>query len=239
MTTLPPNLQRIGDQLDRAWRPSPPARSRPRALLGAALVALLTLAAAAVAGDVLPFSLVGSGDKPSSAEIAQLRALSQAPKTAPKPWRGAPRLELSKALVIARMSTRRTGPLSLIVVPVVGGGHCLDIARPDGSSYGVACPTAPALNPAMRRMYHARYNFFVGIPGAVHNHTEDDAFAIWIRDAPPRAARVDVRGADGSRLPAVISHGWIVYLVPDSRHNLAQVSVSDAAGKRLFSYFSP
>ncbi len=239
MTTLPPNLQRIGDQLDRAWRPSPPARSSPRALLAAALVTLLALTAAAVAGDVPPFTLAGAGDRPGSAEIAQLRALYQAPKAAPKPWKGAPRLELAKALVVARMSTRRTGPLSLIVVPAVGGGLCLDATRPDGSSSAGACSTAPAGNPAIRRMYHARVTFFLGIPGALHDHTEEDAFAVWIRDAPPRAARVDVRGADGSRLPAVISHGWIVYLVPDPRHNLAQVSVSDAAGKRLFSYFSP
>jgi hypothetical protein len=71
----------------------------------------------------------------------------------------------------------------------------------------------------MRRMYHARYNFFAGIPGAVHKHTEEDAFAIWIRGAPPRAARV--------------------YVIPEPRRNLAQVSVFDAAGQRLFSHFSP
>jgi hypothetical protein len=239
MTTLPPNLQRIGDQLDRAWRPARPTHSRRRALLGAALVTLLALTAAAVAGEVLPFSLAGSSDKPTRAELAQLRAVYQPPKTATTSWRGAPRLELSKALVIARMATRRTGPLSLIVVPGVDSVLCLDAARPDGSSQTAGCATAMAGNAAMRRMYHARYNFFAGIPGAVHNHTEEDAFAIWIRDAPPRAARVDVRSPTGTRLPAVISHGWIVYVIPDPRHNLAQVSVFDAAGKRLFSYFSP
>jgi hypothetical protein len=163
----------------------------------------------------------------------------QPPKTATKPWQGAPRLEFSKALVIARMSTRRTGPLSLIVVPGVDGVLCLDAARPDGSSHSAGCMTATAGNAAMRRMYHARYFFFAGIPGTVDDHTEEDAFAIWIRDAPPQAARVDVRGADGTRLPAVISHGWIVYVIPNPRRNLAQVSVFDAAGKRLFSYFSP
>ena len=59
---------------------------------------------------------------------------------------------------------------------------------------------------------------------------------IAIRNAPPHAARIDVRARDASTLPAVVSHGWLVFV--NRRPGAAVlVRVYDASGKQLLSYY--
>ena len=58
-----------------------------------------------------------------------------------------------------------------------------------------------------------------------------------VRSAPPGAVRVDVRDRDGSKRPAILSHGWMVSLNQHPAGPVALVRFYDASGKRILSFY--
>jgi hypothetical protein len=234
MTTIDSDLDRIGDRLQVAWRSDAGrARRRRRALLGAG-TALLAAASVAFAADVFPASVTGSSARPERAALMQMRAAFQ-PVAAPlEPWQKTLKLDFGKAVVVARITSRETGPLAIIVMPGVGHRVCFDAARPDGSSFLAGCDLPlPNPGPGADRSLGITAGIldrFTGSDGVTHA-----PIMISIRNAPPHAVRIDVRARDARKLPAVVSHGWLVFV--NQRPGAAVlVRVYDASGKRLLSY---
>jgi hypothetical protein len=237
MSQLDTDLARIGDQLQTAWR-ADARRSRRRhgALVGVALSALLVVAGVAVAASgVLPIHLTPREGKPTPKALVQLRGLlAGPPSTRPKRWRDAPKALLRKAYVIAEMTGGEQGRLSVLIVPVAPRGACLDAARPDGSSFIAACASGPLLRRERRggrSVYSRYYQLTAGVEGPLYQPLN-----ISLRSAPVGAATVDVRARDGSRLPAVLNHGWLVF-VNEHPGPAVLVRFYDGTGRRILSYY--
>ena len=200
MTTLDPDLARIGDQLQTRWRvDARRARSRRRAaFLGAALAGVLAIAGGAVASGVLPLHLTSSSTKATPATLAKLRAFLPA---------GSPfTLQLGRAQPIGTITGPGTGTLSVVVVPLAPRGACVDAARSDGSSYVGACATFPHHTTTVSGARITYYQI-----GAIYEGSKGNPpLNLLFRSAPPGAVRVDVRERDGSKRPAVMSHGWMI-----------------------------
>ncbi len=229
------DLDRIGDQLQGAWRRDVRrARRHRRALLGACAAAL-AVAGVALAADVFPARVTGTSQPPTRAELMQLHAAFQPVTGTLAPWQKTLKLDFARAVVVARITSRETGPLAVIVVPGAHHRVCFDAARPDGSSFLAGCDVPPP-NPGPGA--HRSIGLSAGIPdrftgtdGVTHA-----PIMIAIRKAPPHAARIDVRARDASKLPAVVSHGWLVFV--DQRPGAAVlVRVYDTSGKKLLSYY--
>jgi hypothetical protein len=150
-------------------------------------------------------------------------------------WQNALKLHLDEAVVIARMTSRETGPLSIIIIPAGRRGACLDAARPDGSSYLGGCTIAP--DPTLARQGVTSYHLNVGILASTRNGVHHGPIDMSIRTAPQGAARIDVRARDASKLPALISHGWLFFVDTRTDGAAVLVRVYDRAGKRLLSYY--
>jgi hypothetical protein len=56
-----------------------------------------------------------------------------------------------------------------------------------------------------------------------------------IHTAPPHAARIDARARDATKLPAIISHGWLLFLNPHPQGAAVLIRVYDKTGKRILS----
>jgi hypothetical protein len=252
MTSLESELALIGDHLQAAWRADARhARRRRRALLAAGLAALLAITGAGIASDIFPVSLTKSDSKPPAAALSDLRATYRPANRLLKPWQKALDLDLSKAIMIARVTSRETGPLSIIVVPAKRG-ICIDAARPDGSSYLSGCDQQPTRQqqlapfpPVGREVTPPQVappddsrGLYVTVEARKRNGVTQPPLGLWVINAPPHAARIDVRRRDASHLPAVISHGWLVFLNPRPGGAAVLVRVYDKAGKRLVSYYA-
>lgn len=233
MTSLEADLTSVGEQLQTAWRrDARRARRQHRALLGS-LAALLALTGAAFAADVLPFGLTSAGHPPAPAALTRLRAVDQPLERPLLPWQKALKLDFSKAVVIAEISGRQTGPLSVIVVPGARHGICFDAARPDGSPYISACKTLPSRQGGSDEAVALT----AGIDEGFTSHgVYHPPLLLSLHTAPPHAARIDVRARDGSTVPALISHGWLVYLNVHPARGPVLVRVYDGSGERLLSY---
>jgi hypothetical protein len=234
MTTIDSDLDCIGDRLQAAWRSDAGrARRRRRALLGAG-TALLAVAGVAFAADIFPARVTGSSARPARAALMQMRAAFQPVARPLEPWQKTLKLDFAKAVVVARIASRETGPLAVIVVPGARHRVCFDAARPDGSSFVAGCDMRVP-NPGLGAdrsigITAGIQDPFTGPDGVTHA-----PIMISIRNAPPHAARIDVRARDASTLPAVVSHGWLVFV--NQRPGAAVlVRVYDASGKRLLSY---
>jgi hypothetical protein len=227
-------LSGIGDRLQVAWRADRrAARRRSRLLVAGALAGVLVLTGVAIAAGVLPVSVLPSSGKPQPAALVQLRSLyPRRPGTPPLGWANAPVLELDRALVIARISGRETGPLSVIVIPARPRGVCLDAARPDGSPYMSGCSTFPHAVVDTAGRHSTAFGIQLGVDGS----TGTPALNIALHRAPPGSARVDVRTRNASRLPAVLNHGWLVY-VNQHPGPVVLVRFYDRNGHRLLSYY--
>jgi hypothetical protein len=227
-------LSAIGDRLQVAWRADRRAARRRSGILGAgAVVTVLVLAGAAIAAGVLPISVSPSSGKPQPAALVQLRSLyPRRPGTPPQGWANAPVLELDRALVIARISDRATGPLTVIVIPARPRGMCLDAARPDGSPYMSGCSTFPHAVVDTAGRHSTAFGVQLGVDGS----TGTPPLNIALHRAPPGSVRVDVRARDASKLPSVLNHGWLVYV---NQHPGPAVLVRfyDRNGRRLLSYY--
>lgn len=225
MTSLESDLRLIGDQLQGAWRADARhARRRRHALLAGALAALLALTGAAIASDLFPIDLTMTSSSPSAAALTNLRATYLPVGQPLKPWQHAFGLDFSKAVVIAKVAGRETGPLSIIVVPA-RHGLCVDAARPDGSSYLGACGT---------RLSGGLYTI---VDAQRYKGVYQPPLGLSILKAPAGAARIDVRARDASKLPAVISHGWLLFLNSRPGGAAVLVRVYDKAGKRILRYY--
>jgi hypothetical protein len=234
MTSLESELHLIGDHLQTAWRADARhARRRRRALLAASLGALLVLTGAAIASDLFPISLTKTTSSPAPAALENLRATYQPVGKPLAPWQKSLKLDLAKAVVIARVTSRQTGPLSIIVVPAKHG-LCVDAARPDGTSYLGGCQQEVHLRGA--RADHS-VSLYIIVDGRTTNGVYHPPLGLSILTAPPHAARIDVRERDASKLPAIISHGWLLFLNPRPGGATVLVRVYDKAGKRLLSYY--
>jgi hypothetical protein len=251
MTSLEQDLAGIGDQLQEAWRADARQARRHHALLAAALVTLLAITGAAIASDIFPISLTTTDTKPPAAALSDLRATYRPADRLLRPWQKALDLDLSKAIMIARVTSRETGPLSIIVVPAKRG-ICVDAARPDGSSYLGGCDQHPTLQEQLRPFPPVHgvvtppqvappddsRGVSVSVEARKRNGVTEPPLGLWILNAPPHAARIDVRRRDASQLPAVISHGWLVFLNPRPGGPAVLVRVYDRAGQRLASYYA-
>ena len=133
MTTLDPDLIRIGDQLQARWRmDARRARSRRRATFSAAALAgVLAIAGGALASGVLPFHLTSSSSSASPAALAKLRGLLPAGSQFT--------LQLDRAQTIGTISSRETGELTVVVVPY---------RRAVRASMRLAATEAPTSGPA-------------------------------------------------------------------------------------------
>jgi hypothetical protein len=251
MTSLEQDLALIGDQLQEAWRADAHQARRHHALLAAALVTLLAITGAAIASDIFPIRLTKTDTKPPAAALRDLRATYR-PAGPLKPWQQDLDLDLTKAITIANVTSRETGPLAIIVVPVKRG-VCVDAARPDGSSYLSGCAQQPTRQQAdaMTRLLDrlgvagggvappdSSRGFYTTVEARKRNGVTQPPLGLWILNAPPHAARIDVRRRDASQLPAVISHGWLVFLNPHPGGAAVLVRVYDKSGKRLVSYYT-
>jgi hypothetical protein len=227
VTTLDPDLVRIGDQLQARWRTDArQARSRRRAaLVAASLATLLAIAGAAAAGGVLPFHLTTSTSAPAPAALAQLRRFLPA---------GSPfTLQLDHAQAIGTITSRETGELSVVVVPLSPRGACVDAARRDGSSYVGACATSPHHATTVSGDHITYFQATTSYEGSKGS----PALELLFRSAPPGAVRVDVRERDGSKLPAVMQHGWMISIGRRPYGPVALIRFYDEAGKRILSFY--
>jgi hypothetical protein len=235
MLSLDDDLVRVGDQLQAAWsRDAGRARRHRRALLGAC-AAVLAIAGVALAADVFPAHVTPTSHPPAPAALMQMRAAFQPVAGPLEPWQKTLKLDFGKAVVVARITSRETGPLAVIVVPGARHRVCFDAARPDGSSFLAGCDMPlPSPGPGADRSIGITAGIldrFTGTDGVTHA-----PIMISIRNAPPYAARIDVRARDASTLPAVVSHGWLVFV--NQRPGAAVlVRVYDASGKKLLSYY--
>ena len=237
MNPLETDLALIGDRLQVAWRSDARrGQRRARVALGAAaLGALLALTAAAIGAGVLPIRLSPTSAKPDQAALVPLRGIFRKPIEPPQGLAGHPRLLLDRAMVIAQMRGRQTGTLSVLVVPVLPHGACVDAARADGSSYLAACATFPMHAVSVdgtRSVYYQITAGHFGVPGSKRPPLE-----LMLRSAPPGAVRVDVRNRDGSKRPVVLSHGWMVSLNEHPGGAVALVRFYDAQGRRILSFY--
>jgi hypothetical protein len=233
MTTLDADLALIGDRLQPAWRgDARRARRHRRSLLGAGLAALLALTGAAIASDELPINLTPTGGRPTTAALSDFRATYQPSTTALEPWQKSSHLDLGKAVVIASVTSPQTGPLSVFLVPAKHGA-CVDAARPDGSSYLGACTTAPVASG------HGEYDLNVSVAGMTVHGVYHPPLGLSLHSAPLHAVRIDVRARDASKLPALISHGWLLFFNPQPTGAAVLVRVYDKRGKKLLSYYAP
>jgi hypothetical protein len=237
MSQLDTDLALIGDRLQVAWRSDARrGRRRARVALGsAAFGALLALTAAAIAAGVLPIDLTPTSAKPDQAALVPLRGIFGAPIVTPKGLIGRPKLLVRRAIVVAQMQGRQIGTLSVLVVPVAPRGACVDAARADGSSYLAACATFPMHATTVdgtHVVYYQGTAAYLGGPRSKRPPLE-----LTLRSAPPGAVKVDVRERDGSQLPAVLSHGWLVFLNQHPSGPVALVRFYDKAGKRILSFY--
>jgi hypothetical protein len=236
MTSLENELALIGDHLQVAWRADARvARRRRHALLAASLAALLALTGAAIASDLFPLNLTKTTTAPAPAALEDLLATYKPPGKPLAPWQKAFKLDLTKAVVIAKVTGRQTGPLSIIIVPAGKHSLCVDAARPDGSSYLGGCVTKPRASVTGHGDDAFDVNFEVD--AITTNGVHHPPLGLSIHSAPPGAARIDVRARDASKLPAVISHGWLVFLNPHPGGAVVLIRVYDKAGKRVLSYY--
>jgi hypothetical protein len=111
MTSLETELALIGDHLQTAWHADTRnARGQRRALLAAGLAVLLALTGAAIASDIFPITLTKTTGTPPAAALSDLRATYQPPPNTPlAPWQKGLKLDLSKAIVIAKVTSHQTG----------------------------------------------------------------------------------------------------------------------------------
>jgi hypothetical protein len=239
MTRLETELALIGDHLQTAWRADARhARRRQHALVAAALATLLALTGAAIAADVFPINLTKTtGTPPAAAALRDLRATYQPPNTPLAPWQKALTPNFAKAIVIAKVTSRQTGPLSIIIMPA--GQHSLgvDAARPDGTSYLGACANKPAT--AITGRGHNAFDLNLTVDAMTTTGVHHPALGLSIHTAPPNASRIDVRARNASKLPALITHGWLLFLNPNPSGAAVLVRVYDKAGNRLLSYYAP
>jgi hypothetical protein len=236
MSSLDPDLARIGDQLQARWRvDARQLRGRRRAgLLAAALAAVLAIAGGAIASGVLPIHLTPATGEPSPKALAVLHKMIPAPPAAPKTWKGAPRLLRNRALVIGMVTGKETGRLALMIVPVSPHGVCVDAARPDGSSYLGVCDTGlPSHSTTVAGKRISYYQLDTGYLGSGTRPALD----MLVRSAPPGAVRVDVRERDGSKRPSLLSNGWMVALNQHPGGAVALVRFYDAQGRRILSFY--
>ena len=238
MTSLETQLALVGDQLQAAWRADArQARRKRHALVAAGLAALLALTGVAVAADLFPINLTKTTAPPPAAAIADLRATYQPPNTPLAPWQKALKPNFGKAIVIAKVTSRQIGPLSIIIVPAGQRSLCVDAARPDGSSYLGACANKP--NATVTGRGRNAFDLNLAVEAMTTNGVHHPALGLSLHTAPPHAARIDVRARDASKLPAIISHGWLLFLNPDPSGAVVLVRVYDKTGKRLLSYYAP
>ena len=230
MTGLENELVLIGDHLQAAWRADALHARRRRALLAVVVAALLAITGAAIAADVFPIDLTQTDTTPPTAALRDLRATYQPVDKPLRPWQKALELDFTKAVTIAKVTSRETGPLSIVIVPAGRHGVCVDAARPDGSSYVGGCVTHPVPG-------GDAYNLNVGVMGMTTNGVYHPPLSLSIHTAPLHAARIDVRARDASPLPALISHGWLLFLNPRRDGAAVLVRVYDRSGKRILSYY--
>jgi hypothetical protein len=237
MTSLDAELAVIGDRLQIAWRSDARrARRHHRTLLAGAFAALLALTGAAIASDAFPVDLSPTRAKaPAPAALTRFQSTYKPLDMPLQSWQKALKLHLDKAVVIARMTSRETGPLSIIIIPAGRRGACLDAARPDGTSYLGGCTTAP--DPTLARHSVISYHLNVGVMAFTKNGVHHGPIDMSIRTAPTGAARIDVRARDASRLPALISHGWLFFVDTRTDGAAVLVRVYDKSGRRLLSYY--
>jgi hypothetical protein len=227
MNTVDPDLARIGDQLQARWRvDAQRARGRRRTTLCAtSLAGALAIAGGAVASGVLPIHLASSSSKTPPAALAKLRAFLPP---------GSPfTLQLDRARTIGTITSPETGALSVVVVPLSPRGACVDAARNNGSSYVGACATLPHDTTTVSGSRITYYEITSSYEGAKGH----PPLSLLFRSAPPGAARVDVRERDGSKRPAVMSHGWMISISQRPDGPAALVRFYDRAGKRILSFY--
>ena len=237
MTSLETELALVGDQLQTAWRSDARKAQRRHALVAASLATLLALTGVALAAEVLKIDLTKTTATPPAAAIADIRAAYQPPNTPLAPWQKALKPDFAKAIVIAKVTSRQTGPLSIIIVPAGHHSLCIDAARLDGSSYLGACATKP--DATIPGHGHNAFDLNLSAEATTTNGIHMPALGLSLHTAPPHAARIDVRARDASKLPAVISHGWLLFLNPNPAGAAVLVRVYDKTGKRLLSYYAP
>jgi hypothetical protein len=238
MTSLETELALVGDQLQTAWRSEArTARRRHHALVAAGLASLLAFTSVAIAAEVFSFSLTKTTAPAPAAAIANIRATYQPPDTPLAPWQKALKPDFTKAIVIAKITNRQTEALSIIIVPAGQHSLCIDAARPDGSSYLGACANKP--NDTLTGHGDNAFDLNLTAEATTSNGVHHPALGLSLHTAPPHATRIDVRARDASKLPAVISHGWLLFLNSNPGGAAVLVRVYDKTGKRLLSYYAP
>ncbi|HEY1480058.1 MAG TPA: hypothetical protein VGF46_08505 [Gaiellales bacterium] len=235
MSSLDPEIVALGDRLQVRWRADALRARRRRAggLAGAALGLLLAVTGGAIAEGVLPIQLHATSARPSAAALSTLHALVDAPPHVPSTWKGAPRLQVERAIALGKITGTGRGPLAVFAVPVATGGACVDAARANGSSFLAACARFPlhATTVAGRRVRYFQI-------GAEYDGGKDGPpLRLLLRSAPPGAVRVDVRTRNGARLQSVLAHGWMVFVDPEPVRPLALVRFYDRAGRRILSFY--
>jgi hypothetical protein len=238
MTSLETELALVGDQLQTAWRSEArKARRRHHALVTAGLASLLALTGVAIAADVFTINLTETTATAPAAAITNLRATYQPPNTPLAPWQKALKPDFAKAIVIAKVTSHQTGPLSIIIVPAGNRSLCIDAARPDGSSYLGACANKPSAT--VTGHGNNAFDLNLSAEATTINGIHHPALGLTLHTAPPHATRIDVRARDASKLPAIISHGWLLILNPNPTGADVLVRVYDKTGKRLLTYYAP
>jgi hypothetical protein len=118
-------------------------------------------------------------------------------------------------------------------VPLSPRGACVDAARSNGSAYVGAC--AMSAHHATT-VSGARITYFQ-ITSSYEGGNGQLPLSLLFRSAPPGATRVDVRERDGSKRPAVMSHGWMISISQRPDGPVALIRFYDRAGKRILSFY--